>query len=123
MSNRRHRAPPLSKAIRRVLIRSVLTGCLVATSFAVAGCGGSGSPSRSAGSPRSLTVLNTKKIARAIERSSLAQRGEHADVHCPASVHQQKGVVFSCTAVVGRYRTPFVVTELDGSGEVHYQAR
>jgi hypothetical protein len=52
----------------------------------------------------------------------LAQRGEHAQVTCPSEVHQQKGLVFLCTAVVGRYRTPFVVTELDGAGDVHYKA-
>ncbi|MDQ6807457.1 MAG: hypothetical protein M3065_21475 [Actinomycetota bacterium] len=68
-------------------------------------------------------MLNTKKIARAIERSSLAQRGEYAHVTCPTRVHQHKGLVFSCTAVVGHTSTPFAVTELDGSGEVHYQAR
>jgi hypothetical protein len=33
------------------------------------------------------------------------------------------GFVFSCTAIVGHLSTQFVVTELDGSGDVHYVAR
>jgi hypothetical protein len=53
----------------------------------------------------------------------MAQRGQQADVSCPSGVHQQKGLVFSCTAMVGRNGTRFVVTELDGSGRVRYEAR
>jgi hypothetical protein len=101
------------------IARSVLIGALVGASLTATACGSSGSASSSG----SATILNTSKIARAIEQSSLAQRNEHARVSCPSGVHQQKGLVFSCTAVVGRYSTSFVVTELDGSGEVHYQAR
>ena len=71
----------------------------------------------------SHTILNTEKIERAIEQSSLAQRGVHAQVSCPTGVHQQRGLVFTCTATAGRDRTPFVVTEVNGSGQVHYQAR
>lgn len=93
--------------------RSLIAGALVASSLAVTGCGSSVSP----------TILNTEKIERAIEQSSLAQRGRHAQVSCPSGVHQKKGLVFSCTAVVGRGATRFVVTELDASGHVHYEAR
>jgi ABC-type polar amino acid transport system ATPase subunit len=93
----------------------VCTAVLVAASLAVAACGSSGS-----GSP---TILNTEKVERAIEHSSLVQRGKHAQVTCPAGVHQKNGLVFSCTAVVGRTSTRFVVTELDGTGHVHYEAR
>jgi hypothetical protein len=89
-----------------------VTAILVGASLAVAACGSSGS----------TTILNTEKIERAIEHSSLAQRGKHAQVSCPSGVHQKKGLVFSCTAVVGRHDTRFVVTELDGSGHVHYAA-
>ena len=94
-------------------MRSLVAGALVAASLAVSACGSSGSP----------TILNTEKVERAIERSSLAQRGKHAQVSCPSGVHQKKGLVFSCTAVVGRGSTRFVVTELDGSGHVRYEAR
>ena len=93
--------------------RSMVAGALVAASLAVGACGSSESP----------TILNTEKVERAIERSSLAQRGAHAVVTCPSGVHQKQGLVFSCTAVVRRDSTQFVVTELDGSGHVRYEGR
>jgi hypothetical protein len=43
-------------------------------------------------------------------------------VSCPAGVHQEKGLVFSCTASAAGKRTRFVVTQLDGAGQVHYEA-
>jgi hypothetical protein len=91
----------------------MVAGALVAASLAVGACGSSESP----------TILNTEKVERAIERSSLAQRGAHAVVTCPSGVHQKQGLVFSCTAVVRRDSTQFVVTELDGSGHVRYEGR
>jgi hypothetical protein len=93
--------------------RSLIAGVVVAAGLAVGACGSSSSP----------TILNTEKVERAIEQSSLAQRGKHAQVSCPSGVHQKKGLVFSCTAVVKRDSTRFVVTQLDGSGHVHYVAR
>jgi hypothetical protein len=93
--------------------RHLVVGVLVAASLAVTACGSSKPP----------TILNTEKVERAIEQSSLAQRGAHAQVSCPSGVHQKKGLVFSCTAVVKRASTRFVVTELNGSGHVHYEAR
>jgi hypothetical protein len=102
-----HPAPP-----RRWPRRSSVAGLLVAVALVSTACGSSGS----------ITILNTEKIERAIERSSLVQRGSHAQVSCPSGVHQRKGLVFSCTAVVGRGTTPFRVTQLDGSGHVHYVA-
>jgi len=91
----------------------VVAGVLVAASLAVTACGSSESP----------TILNTEKVERAIEHSSLAQRGKHAQVSCPSGVHQKKGLMFSCTAVVKRDSTRFVVTQLDGAGHVRYEAR
>jgi hypothetical protein len=38
-------------------------------------------------------------------------------------VHQQKSLVFTCTATVAGSDTQFTVTELDGSGHVRYEAR
>jgi hypothetical protein len=96
----------------RWLGRSLVAGVLVTASLAVTACGSSESP----------TTLNTEKIERAIEQSSLDQRGTHAQVSCPSGVPQKKGWVFSCTAVTGDSRTRFVVTELDDSGHVHYEA-
>jgi hypothetical protein len=96
----------------RRLGRPPAVGVLLAASLAVTACGSSRAP----------TILNTEKVERAIEQSSLAQRGIRAQVSCPSGVRQQKGLVFSCTAVVKRGSTRFVVTELDGSGHVHYKA-
>jgi hypothetical protein len=105
--------PERSGVASRWLGRSLVAGGLIAASLAVTACGSSGAP----------TILNTEKVERAIEHSSLAQRGKHAQVSCPAGVHQTKGLVFSCTAVVGRASTRFVVTQLNASGQVHYEAR
>ena len=39
-----------------------------------------------------------------------------------SGVHQKKGLTFACTAVVGRASTRFVVTQLDDTGRVRYEA-
>ena len=76
------------------------------------------------GSSDKPTILNTEKVERAIEASSLAQRGKQASVSCPSGVHQSKGLVFYCTATVKKAGTTrFVVTQTDGAGNVHYVAR
>ncbi|MEY2477358.1 MAG: hypothetical protein QOG87_2673 [Actinomycetota bacterium] len=95
------------------LLRSA-SGALVVAALAATGCGGSSD---------APTILDTEKVERAIERSSLAQRGQDATVTCPSGVHQEKGLVFSCTARVGTTSTRFEVTELDASGRVRYVAR
>jgi hypothetical protein len=97
----------------RWLGRSSVAGVLVAASLAATGCGSSDPP----------VILNTEKVERAIERSSLAQRGQRPRVSCPSGVHQKEGLTFSCTAVVGRVSTRFEVNQLDGSGRVQYKAR
>jgi hypothetical protein len=103
--------PPLISSRR--LARSSPAGVLVAVSLALSACGSS----------RSATILNTQKIEGAIEQSSLAQRGAHVQVDCPPGIHQQKGLVFSCIAILGHSSTRFVVTELNASGHVRYVAR
>jgi hypothetical protein len=107
-----------SRPTRRTGRRSyglLAAGALVATSLAVSACGSSS---------EQATILNTEKVERAIETSSLAQRGKQASVTCPSGVHQSKGLVFYCTAVVKKGgSTRFVVTQQDGSGNVHYVAR
>lgn len=90
-------------------------GALVAGVLLATGCGG--------GSSGSTTILDTEKVERAIEQSSLAQRGQDARVTCPSGVHQKKGLGFSCTALVGKATTRFEVKQLDDSGRVHYVAR
>jgi hypothetical protein len=113
--------------------RSVAAVILLAVSLALGACGSSqsaGSSSRSATRPATSSnppvsapsVLDTKKIERAIARSILVQRGRRASVSCPANVSQREGLAFSCAAVLDGARTRFVVTELNASGYVHYQA-
>jgi len=99
----------------RWLGRALVAGALVAASLSVNACGSSSSDSP--------TILNTEKVERAIERSSFNQRRKRAQVTCPSGVHQKKGQKFPCTAVVKGRSTRFEVTQLDGSGRVHYEAR
>lgn len=96
------------------LMHDLTAGALVAVSFAVVACGSSSEVP---------IVLNTEKVERAIEGSSLHQRGYHPRVSCPSGVHQKKGVEFICTAVVKGRSTRFVVTQVNGSGRVHYEGR
>ena len=93
--------------------RAAFACVAVAAGLAASACGTVESP----------PVLNTEKVERAIERSSLAQRGVHAQASCPSGVHQRKGLTFSCVAVGKGAGTRFVVTQLDGSGQVQYEAR
>jgi hypothetical protein len=74
------------------------------------------------GSSESIATLDMGKIERAIAQSSLAQRGQRAQVSCPSGVPQVAGLRFSCTAVVGSTTTRFVVVEQDDAGHVHYEA-
>jgi Domain of unknown function (DUF4333) len=105
--------------IRRWIARSLVAGVLVTAGATVTAWGSTRSPA----ALDTATVLNTEKIERAIEQGIFTQRRQHAQVSCPSGVHQKKGLVFSCTAVVGQSSTRFAVTQLDGSGHVHYAAR
>jgi hypothetical protein len=90
----------------------LVTAFIVGSSLALAACDSS----------ESIATLDTGKIERAIARSSLAQRGQRAQVSCPSAVPQVEGLKFSCTAIVGSISTRFAVVEKDGSGHVHYEA-
>ena len=94
-------------------VRLLTLGVLVAAGYAATGCGKADSP----------TILNTEKVERAIEQSSFEQRNRRVDVNCPSGVHQKKGLTFSCTAVHPSGSTRFVVNQLDGAGQVRYEAR
>ncbi len=94
--------------------RLLALGVLVAAGLAAAGCGKADPPP---------TILNTEKVERAIEASSWAQRRKRVNVSCPSGVHQKKGLEFSCTAFGKKDNTRFVVTQRDGAGRVHYEAR
>jgi hypothetical protein len=92
---------------------TLVLALIVGSSLVLAACGSS----------ESITTLDSEKIERAIAQSSLAQRGQHAQVSCPSAIPQMEGVKFSCTAVVGLVSTRFVVVEQDGFGHVRYEAR
>ena len=64
--------------------RWAVAGSLVAAGLAFTGCG--------TATTTPLTILNTEKVERAIDKSILAQRGKHADVSCPSGVHQKEGL-------------------------------
>lgn len=70
-----------------------------------------------------LVVLDTAKVAGAIEAAALSQRKLHAQVACPARVLQKKGVYFTCVATAGGVSHPFRVLETDGSGHVQFNGR
>lgn len=91
---------------------ALVLALLVGSSLVLAACGSS----------ESIATLNTAKIERAIAQSSLAQRGQRAQVSCPSAIPQMEGLKFSCRAVVGSASTRFVVVEQDGSGHVYYEA-
>jgi Domain of unknown function (DUF4333) len=95
--------------------RLLAAGLICTAGVALSACG--------AEQPAPVTILNTEKVELAIEHSSMTQRGQHADVSCPSGVHQQKGLGFSCTAVVKGHATRFAIAQLDGSGRVRYEAR
>ena len=110
--------PPLNPGYaarpRRWLGRSAALSVVVAATLTVTACGSDEAPP--------VVTLDTEKVERAIEQSTLDQRGTLAQVSCPSGVPQREGWEFSCTALAGRSSTKFVVTELDGSGNVHYEA-
>lgn len=94
-------------------LRTLILALIVGSSLLLAACGSSAS----------VATLNSGKIERAIAQSSLAQRGQRAQVSCPSAVPEKEGLRFSCTAVVGSVSTRFLVVEQDGSGHVRYEAR
>jgi hypothetical protein len=72
-------------------------------------------------------LLKVASVTSAIHHSILTQRGVKSTVSCPTRVLQQKGLAFTCQAVVrsgtakvktGTY--PFTVTQTDASGHVTY---
>jgi hypothetical protein len=81
-----------------------------AAAVALAGCGGSDKPK----------ILDTERVERAIERSILEKRKIPATVSCPSGIERKKGKKFRCLATYKGGRTPFLVTQDDDRGAVHY---
>lgn len=84
----------------------------VLVALAAAGCGSS-----SSAKPK---ILDTERVERAIEQSILQKRGIHAMVSCPSGIERKKGTKFRCSASYKGRITPFLVTEDDDKGSVHY---
>jgi hypothetical protein len=91
---------------QRVLTVSLLT--LVA--LAAPGCGGD----------KQKPILDTERIERAIVDTIWQKRHLRAQVSCPAGTEQKKGLQFRCTATYPGGQNPFVVTQDDDRGAVHY---
>ncbi len=70
-----------------------------------------------------LSTLDTRRVEQSIAASIHTQRGLRARVACPSEVLQQRGLAFTCTAMVGNRRYPFAVTESDRDGHVRYAGR
>jgi hypothetical protein len=75
------------------------------------------------GNQAPLVALDVTRVERAIAQSVLAQRKLHATVKCPATVLQQAGLRFFCTATVGGRNYPFEVTQVNRNGQVKYVGR
>lgn len=83
------------------------------TLVAFAGCGSS--------KPKPVTILNTETVERSIEQSIKTQRHLRSHVTCPSGVHQQKDLVFVCSAALqGGGTTQFRVRQTDDKGHVTY---
>lgn len=65
-------------------------------------------------------ILNTDRVAQAIEGSIRTQRHLASRVTCPVNIVQQKGVTFYCQAAVRAKNFRVIVTEVDGDGHVTF---
>jgi hypothetical protein len=92
-------------------------------------CGSSSSSSTSSTAATTAAqvpthLLNTKRVALAIEQSILSERQLHAKVTCPPAVPQAKGRTFTCIAATEshrqRVRTVFTVLQQNDLGKVYY---
>ena len=95
--------------MRAALIGIVAAGALAAG--AVSGCGSSSSKPK---------ILDTERVERAIEASIREKRHLTSTVSCPSGTPRKKGVKFRCIATFKGGRTPFLVTQDDDKGSVHY---
>jgi hypothetical protein len=80
----------------------------LSTAILVAGCNSSDSDD---------PTIDNAKVADAIAKSIIDQRGVKAPVRCPDGVARTKGETFTCTAAfdVGRYEIPVAVTDAEGN--------
>src|ERR1700722_1781743 len=96
-------------------------------SLVLSACGGSSSSSSTTTTPAAQVpthLLNTKRVALAIQQSILSERQLHAKVTCPPAVPQAKGRTFTCIAATEshsqRVKTVFTVLQQNDQGKVYY---
>ncbi len=65
-------------------------------------------------------IVNTVKVERSIEASTLAQRHLASTVSCPVSIVPKAGVVFNRVATVRGCQFTVMVTQTDSNGHVVY---
>jgi hypothetical protein len=90
--------------------RLLTVSALALVALATPGCG----------KDKQRPILDTERIERAIEDTIWQKRHLRAHVSCPAGTEQKKGLQFRCTATYPGGQNPFVVTQDDGRGAVHY---
>jgi len=94
--------------------------------LALSACGSSSSSSTPTATAAQLPthLLNTKRVALAIEQSILSKRQLHAKVTCPTAVPQAKGRTFTCVASTQLHKQPvrtvFTVFQQNNLGKVNY---
>jgi hypothetical protein len=111
-------------------MRSALLSGFGVALVALAGCGGSSTTTKRPATSQTASktqatgpTLNSVRVAHAIERSIRTQRHVRASVRCPSHVPQRKGWHFVCFATSAAGQTPFIVTEVNRSGQVTYVAK
>jgi hypothetical protein len=90
----------------------LILATLIPTAAGLSACGGSDSNKK---------ILDTERVERAIEASILEKRQLRAQVSCPSGTEQKKGITFRCAATYKGGSNPFVVTEDDDKGAVHWE--
>jgi hypothetical protein len=117
-----NQSPPARLPTKRTF-GSLAAAGLVA--LALSACGSSASSSTQTKATALPThLLNTKRVALAIEQSILSERRLHSKVTCPTVVPQQKGRSFTCVATTATHKrsvkTVFTVFQKNGQGNVTY---
>lgn len=75
-------------------------------------------------SPLATPLLDTAKVALAIEQSNTTVRAVRSKVQCPTDIPLQRGLAFACIATTSAgVMTVFDVEQVDGRGHVSYHAR
>lgn len=122
-----HIKPPTPRTVTVVQARrgAIVAITALACAALLSACGGSSSSSTSS---TSTTNLDTARVAKSIEASVLTQRHLRVKVTCPATVPQEAGRTFVCTATGHSTTkpstvttTPFTVTIQTNKGYVTYK--